>query len=483
MNELIGLLKKEPAYRKLASANFVSGIGDWFSSVAILSLLLQLTGSGMAVGITLAARTLPFLVMGPVGGMLADRRNKKAILIVSDFSRIGLALSLLLVNSPDKVWLAYVATVGLVVFSALSLPARQSLIPRIVRDENLQAANAFDQTLSGMNMTLGAMLGGAASAAFGPQWSFLLNATTFLISGVLVWRMPYKPVNGKSTRSRRCSFACTADSLSAPAEQQDLLKKANGNDGQQFGNKLDRRVPGKEFDSRNAEDDPSAFWRTFRRSSLMKVVAVQSIAWPIGGGAINVLISVYGYQVFGAGDRGVGVLYGSLGIGFILGGMLAPSFKRWPVQAVIFGAAVEGLAHIGVSGAPNLVWGSACILLATLGGGIGNTALATLMMRAVPQQVHGRAFALNETLSNVSMGVSMLAAGVLLDYLPARVIGLIAGLLIVASCMPSLVLLPLRKQLNAQAAVPDGEDDEARVQPSGRESTGAGVSGCTESGA
>lgn len=412
MNELIGLLKKEPAYRKLASANFVSGIGDWFSSVAILSLLLQLTGSGMAVGITLAARTLPFLVMGPVGGMLADRRNKKAILIVSDFSRIVLALSLLLVNSPDEVWIAYVATVGLVVFSALSLPARQSLIPRIVRDENLQAANAFDQTLSGMNMTLGAMLGGVASAVFGPKWSFLLNATTFLISGLLVWRMPYKS---------RSEGPANSDSLSVRSEKE-------------------------------TPNDSSTFWRTFRRSPLMKVVAIQSIAWPIGGGAINVLISVYGYQVFGAGDRGVGMLYGSLGIGFILGGILAPSFKRWPVQAVILGAAVEGLAHVGVSGAPNLLWGAACILLATLGGGIGNAALATLMMRAVPQEVHGRAFALNETLSNVSMGVSMLAAGVLLDFLPARVIGLIAGLLIVASCMPSLILLPLRKQLNAQAS-------------------------------
>lgn len=414
MNELIGLLKKEPAYRKLAAANFVSGIGDWFSSVAILSLLLQLTGSGMAVGITLAARTLPFLVMGPIGGMLADRRNKKAILIISDFSRIGLALSLLLVNSPDKVWLAYVATVGLVVFSALSLPARQSLIPRIVRGENLQAANAFDQTLGGMNMTLGAMLGGVASAAFGPQWSFLLNAMTFLISGLLVWRMPYTSRTGDSASSDR--------SLSADVHEKESLR------------------------------DHSAFWRTFRRSAFMKVVAIQSIAWPIGGGAINVLISVYGYQVFGAGDRGVGILYGSLGIGFILGGILAPYFKRWPVQAVILGAAVEGLAHVGVSGAPNLLWGAACILLATLGGGVGNTALATLMMRVVPEEVHGRAFALNETLSNVSMGVSMLVAGILLDFLSARVIGLTAGLLIVASCIPSLVLLPLRRELNAQTS-------------------------------
>lgn len=465
MNELIGLLKKEPAYRKLAAANFVSGIGDWFSSVAILSLLLQLTGSGMAVGITLAARTLPFLVMGPVGGILADRRNKKAILIVSDFSRIVLALSLLWVDSPDRVWIAYVATVGLVIFSALSLPARQSLIPRIVRGENLQAANAFDQTLGGMNMTLGAMLGGVASAAFGPQWSFLLNAATFLVSGLWVWRMPYESQPKDSTSAD--SVAAASVPIALNAEKQKVRKRLYG------------RFREKEAARREDAHDPSAFWRTFRRSALMKVVAVQSIAWPIGGGAINVLISVYGYQVFGAGDRGVGVLYGSLGIGFILGGLLAPSFKRWPVQAVILGAAVEGLAHIGVSGAPNLIWGAACILLATLGGGVGNTALATLMMRAVPQQVHGRAFALNETLSNVSMGVSMLAAGVLLDYLPARVIGLIAGLLIVASCIPSLVLLPLRKQLNAQAAVPDGKNDEAPGQPSGRESAGAGTAGCT----
>ncbi|OWR30796.1 MFS transporter [Saccharibacillus sp. O23] len=445
MNELSRLWKKEPSYRKLAAANFVSGIGDWFSSVAILSLLLQLTGSGMAVGLTLAARTLPFLIMGPVGGWLADRGNKKTLLVVSDFSRIALASSLLLADSPDRIWIAYAATIGLVAFSALSLPARQSLIPRIVSAENLPAANAFDQTLGGMNMMLGATLGGAASAAFGPQGSFLLNAATFLISGLLVWTMPYahRKSEANPVGPAEAAGSTRSEELRPEAAIEPAAERAGA-----------AQASAKRRESAQASREAAAFWKTFRGSALMKVVAIQSIAWAIGGGAINVLISVYGYQVFGAGDRGVGVLYGSLGLGFILGGLLAPSFKRWPVQAVVAGAAIEGSAHVLVSAAPNLALGAVFILLATLGGGIGNAALVTLVMRAVPEAVHGRAFALNETLANVTMGVSMLAAGVLLDLLPARTIGLGAGLLIVVSCVPALTLLPLRRQLNGTVAGP-----------------------------
>lgn len=461
MNELLRLWKKEPAYRKLAAANFVSGIGDWFSSVAILSLLLQLTGSGMAVGLTLAARTLPFLIMGPVGGWLADRGNKKTLLVVSDFSRIALASSLLLADSPERIWIAYAATIGLVVFSALSLPARQSLIPRIVSAENLPAANAFDQTLGGMNMVLGATLGGAASAVFGPQGSFLLNAATFLISGLLVWTMPYahRRSEANAVRSAGTAGQAVSELLLPEAAESGSSEETGRAETEKSRPEAANGPPAERAaadlrESAEASREAAAFWKTFRGSALMKVVAIQSIAWAIGGGAINVLISVYGYQVFGVGDRGVGLLYGSLGLGFILGGLWAPSFKRWPVQAVILGAAIEGLAHVLVSAAPNLALGAVFILLATLGGGIGNAALVTLVMRAVPEAVHGRAFALNETLANVTMGVSMLAAGVLLDILPARTIGLGAGLLIVVSCVPALTLLPLRRQLNGTVAGP-----------------------------
>lgn len=403
MKEAIHILRKEPPYRKLVTANFISGIGDWFSSVAILSLLLEITGTGLAVGITLAARTLPFLFMGPIGGMLADKVNKKVILMVSDFARILLALSLLLVNSADNIWIAYVITVGLVVFSALSSPARQSLIPQIVSKENLPAANAVDQSLNGINMTLGAVFGGVVSAVLGHELSFVINALTFLISGLIISTMAYRK-----------------ESVQKPAHLESQ-------------------------ESVEVSESQSTFWEEFRKSLMIKVIALQAIFWPIGGGAINILISIYGYQVYQAGNTGVGILYGALGVGFLISGFIAAYFRRWMVQVVILASIIEGLAHALMSQSTNLWIGAGLIAIGTLGSGIGNASYTTLIMRTVPEHVMGRAFALSETTSNVMMALSMVVTGVLLNYFPAQQVGLWAGILIVISAFTALPLLKLKK--------------------------------------
>ncbi|GGJ77782.1 MFS transporter [Virgibacillus salexigens] len=396
MKEILDVLSKEKSYRRLVFANFISGIGDWFSSVAILSLLLQLTGSGLAVGITLAARTLPFLIMGPLSGYLSDRINKKIILVVSDFSRIFLALSLLLVNSESNIWIAYVVTVSLVVFSALSLPARQSLIPQIVRPSNIPVANSIDQSLGGINMTLGAASGGVVSALIGTQLAFIINAFTFLISGILVLKIKF------SSKEKQYN---------------------ENNEQNQLGN---------------------SFWKEFKESLLIKIVAIQALLWPIGGGAINVLISVYGYQVFQAGDQGVGILYAALGVGFLISGTIAHLFKRWMVFAVIFSTVIEGGAHIMVSQSSSLWTAALFILIATIGAGIGNASFTSLTMLVVPKYVHGRAFALSETTSNVTIALSMMITGVLLEFIPAQTIGFWAGAIIVCTSITALPLLKLK---------------------------------------
>ena len=78
------LLKVEKDYRKLFSAGIVNGIGDWFSQIAILTLLLVLTNSGLAVGLTLSIKLIPYLIFGPIGGALADRYSRKKIMIITD---------------------------------------------------------------------------------------------------------------------------------------------------------------------------------------------------------------------------------------------------------------------------------------------------------------------------------------------------------------------------------------------------------------
>jgi MFS family permease len=402
MRESLGVLRYEKSYRKLVTANFISGIGDWFSSVAILSLLLQITGSGLAVGLTLAARTIPFMLMGPIGGMLADKVNKKILLIVSDFARIFLAFSLLFVTSEDTLWIAYVVTVSLVVFSAISGPARQSLIPQIVQEKNLPAANAVDQSLNGINMTLGAVLGGFISATLGTDLAFIVNGLTFLISGLIICSMPYSSKKLLTTNSQK----------------------------------------------ENEENLKSSFWMEFRKSLLMKVIIIQAFLWPLGGGAINVLISVYGYQVFNSGDRGVGILYGALGIGFLISGLIAPYFKKWMINVIIFSTMLEGIAHMLVSQSPNVWIGAIFIVIATIAAGIGNASFTTLIMTTIPPSLHGRTFALSDTTSNVMMALSMVATGILINYIPAQTVGLIAGFVVACSSLTAIPLLKLNQYSN-----------------------------------
>lgn len=146
----ISFIKQEKNYRKLFWAGIVNGIGDRFSSVAVLAMLLELTGSGFAVGMTLAIRLLPFLIFAPIGGRLADRFSKKTILVAADLARIGFALSLLLVQTKDDLWIVYVTTFMLAVGEAIYAPVRKSAIPQLVNKEQLLKVNSLEQVLMGL---------------------------------------------------------------------------------------------------------------------------------------------------------------------------------------------------------------------------------------------------------------------------------------------------------------------------------------------
>lgn len=385
----MNLLRAEPAYRRLLFASLLSGIGDWFNSVALLSLLLHLTGSSLSVGIALAVRTFPYLVMGPLGGILADRLHRKTILLFADFSRFFIALALLLVHAVSQVWIAYVATAGLVVFSALFSPARTAVIPQLVHPQHLAVANALEQSLGGFVMAFGAGLGGLISARFGFDTAFAINAISFLASGFICWSINLPNLPNRDPGS--------FEGLEEKPQRIHSLASSN------------------------------SFWFVFRQSRLIQLVCVQAILWAIGGGAINTLLSVYGYQVFHSGNWGVGVLYGALGIGFLASGFFASRLvKRLRIitaAAYLF----EGICHVAVSLSP-VLWGAAILLsFATMSAGIGNAVTTTLLMREAPTVFHGRVFSLLGTISSVVISLSMLATGFLLDVIPARTIGFWAG--------------------------------------------------------
>lgn len=373
------LVFRKPNLRRLLTANLLSGIGDWFNSVAVLSLLMELTGTAMAVGITLALRTLPHLFFGPLGGIIADRYDKKKVMIFCDFARAGIASCFLLVSTASDIWLVYCGTFLLVAFSSLYHPSRLSILPHIVEREELATANALDQSVYGIVMAVGSLIGGICIALWGIQVAFVFNALSFLASGILIIRL----VVTRSESEHRSSAGLQVS-------YRDVLTFA-------------------------------------ARTPVVRSILLLTALWPIGGGIINVLISVYAFQVFHAGQMGIGLLYGAIGFGFIVGGLAADRFAHRPYKVASVSLSLEGLALLLTSFSPTIYAAAVFYALSTIAGGMGNASLRTLLMEHVHSDFQGRVFAFEATVSNVLIGLSMLAGGWLLSFAEPRIVGFAAG--------------------------------------------------------
>lgn len=388
MKQIWRVLKDEKQFRKMTISDILSGLGSWFSNIAVIVLLFQLTGVSLALGITLALRTVPLLIFGPIGGYLADRYNKKYIIVTTGLIRALLVLSLLAATSASDVWIIYTVTILLASLNGLSLASKQSIIPKLVHKKNLPTANSINQSIGGAIMTLGSALGGVVSALIGTDFAFISNSLMFLLSSLIILRLHYF-------------------------------------DGASSDQHLNNTV---------------SFVKILRQSTLIKLIALQSIIWPIGGGTVNVLIGVYGYEMLNAGETGVGFLYASLGIGFLISGIISPKSFKYLLPIIMISTIVEGLSHMGVSQSPTLFTASMLLIIGTVAAGIGNIYVNTLTMKYVPENCLGRVFSLNEVASSVVMTLSMVSAGFLLEKFPPDMIGLSAGLVIT---LTSLTVIPL----------------------------------------
>src|SRR5581483_5087163 len=142
------LLKSNSNYRYTWMGQVVSEVGDHFNSIAVLSLTLHLTGSGLAVGGVMIARTLPAILAGPFAGVALDRFDRRKIMIASDVIRSILALAFILILRFEQRWLLYLLSSLLVFASPFFTNGRSAVLPRITSAEELHTANALTQTTS-----------------------------------------------------------------------------------------------------------------------------------------------------------------------------------------------------------------------------------------------------------------------------------------------------------------------------------------------
>src|SRR6266478_3232557 len=197
------LLRGNRNFRRLWSAQIVSEIGDWFYTLSIYSLLLQLTGHASSVALALVLQVLPQTFVGPTAGVVNDRISRKKVMIAADLIRVVIVLAMLLVRSKSMVWFVYPLLLLETIMAAFFEPARSSVIPNITRREDVIVANTLSSTTWSMNLVLGATLGGIVAALLGRDAVFVLNALSFLVSALLIAGMRFAEPHAEASAPLR----------------------------------------------------------------------------------------------------------------------------------------------------------------------------------------------------------------------------------------------------------------------------------------
>lgn len=167
-------------------AGLVSVAGDFALMIALPLHAYALTGSAVATGGVFAAGLVPRVILGSVAGVFVDRWDRKRTMVTADLLRALLLLPLLLVDSPDLLWLLYASRAAVGTLGLFFGPAETALLPKLVGKERLVQANALNALNNNLGRLVGPALGGVAYAAFGLPGAVLVDAATFLGSALLV---------------------------------------------------------------------------------------------------------------------------------------------------------------------------------------------------------------------------------------------------------------------------------------------------------
>ncbi len=190
----VRLVRGNANFRRLWLAQIVSENGDWFYTLAIYSLLLDLTGKASSVALALVLQVLPHTLLGPLAGMVNDRFSRRKVMIVTDLLRMVIVACMLLVRSRGYVWVIYPLLFLETVMVAFFEPARNAVIPNVVDEQDVIVANTLSSATWSFDLAIGSMLGGIVAAWLGRDAVFAINSLSFAVSALLISRMTFRGV-------------------------------------------------------------------------------------------------------------------------------------------------------------------------------------------------------------------------------------------------------------------------------------------------
>ncbi len=385
-NATLKLLAQNPDFLRLWLGQLLSQIGDRAFLIATLQLVNQMSDSVTALLIPALAFALPQVLFGLVGGVMADRWNRKHTMIISEVTRGLIVLSLLTIQYHRQLWILYLGVAALAFVGVFFYPARNALLPNIVSVGDLWSANTLIQGSAMIAMVFGPALAGIAVGLWGVGFAFIFDAVTFFLSATAIASLQSSGqvalVEGAQPRSN------------LRQEMHDGLKYI-------MGHQLLKRV--------------------------LALIAMATL-----GIASIVLLSVRHLdEALGVGATGYGFTLTVLGIGALLGGLSASRLNRVlkvrPLVSVML--LIAGVAIIGFAYAPTYAIVLVCVALLGMSVVTARGALDTITQVLAPDEMRGRVQAAVNLIISAATALAEGMSALLGDLLGLRVVFTGAGII------------------------------------------------------
>ena len=395
-------------YRLFFFGQLVSVAGTWMQTVAQSFVVLDLTHSGTQLGLTSAARFLPMFLFGPLGGVFADRMDRRRVLYVTQ-ALSGLLAGVFAVTVGThsiRLWIVYLLALALGFVNVFDNPARQSFISEMVSARDLPNAVTLNSVAMNMARVLGAALGGVIAAAIGLALCFTLNALSF--GAVLI------------------SLAAMRSSELFPAKRVSRQKKQVRQGLRYVRNTPELLIP------------------------LVMIAVIGTLAWEF-----QVSLPLMASTVFHGGAAAYGVMASVMGGGAVVGGLISAARSRPRARALCLAAIGWGIAILAAAVAPSFALELAALVFVGYGSITFNALAKTTLQLAAKPEMRGRVMALWALawLGSTPIGGPIIGwAGQAIGPRWALVIGGVAALACGVLALPALTRIDRRPAPDAPLA-------------------------------
>lgn len=388
---------RSPRYFPLWLSQLVSNLGDTLHYIALVVLVYELTGRGVAVAILVGAEVIPVLLLGPVAGVVIDRLNRKTVLIGADLIRAALALSLVW---PQGAWHAYLVAAGMAAGNTFFNPTVQAVIPALTTEDERLAANSVSWSTGRLVQIVASAIAGGLIALIGTESAFVLNALTFVVSALLIARLVIPTHAGQlGSDTKRGLASYFADAMAG---------------------------------LRYARHDHLV-------SRLLLVQALASLAV----GATGAMLVILSERHLGLEPSGFAWLIGAIGVGALVGPLipntLAKDYRdaRWLFLPYV----VRGIGDMLIAIFTPLPVALVILFVYGLNTSTGMVVYSSTIQGAVPDQVRGRVFTLLDVTWNAMRLLSLAIGALLVDAIGIRALFWSGGTLLALAGFLGLWLL------------------------------------------